>query len=162
MQWKRLHGNLKKIEGTGEEAVASLLENCEGMLAEEFASRIRGIKQEFDLVSVGEKEDDAMEVSEGKNTGDKSQVFVNQGCPKPHPLTKPRLIAFELVDTDEDDDNKSEDSDIAEVRTIPSKTGLKLSGWSKHKQSLGEVEVTREGGQVRKVCHNISWKVASY
>jgi len=119
----------------GEEAIAALLENSGGMSAKEFASRIHGIEQEFSLVSVGEGGDDTMEVLEGENTGDlnRSQVLVNQGCPKPHPLTKPRPITVESVDMDEDDDNESEDSDIAEVWTIPSKTRSKLSGRSKHK-----------------------------
>jgi len=145
-----------------EEAVATLLENSGRMSAKEFTSRIHGIEQEFGLVSVGEGGDNTMEVLDGENTGDKSQVFVNQGHPKPCPLTKPRPITFKLVDTDKDDDNESKDSDIAEVQTIPSKTGSKLSGRSKHKRSLGEVEVMREGGQVRKVCHNMSCKVTLY
>jgi len=130
--------------------MATLLENSGGMSAEEFASRIHSIEQEFRLVSVGEGGDDAMEVSDGENTEElnKSQNAGNQDCPKPHPLTKPRPIAFESVDTDEDNNNKSEDSDIAEVQTIPSKAGSKSLGRSKCKRSLGEVEVTREGGQV--------------
>jgi len=132
-----------------------LLENSGGMSAEEFSSKIRGIKQEFGLVSVGEGGDDAMEVSDGENTEDvnRSQVTGNQDRPKPCPLTQTRMIALELVDTDEDDDNESEDSDVVEVRTFPSKTGSKSSGRSKHKRSLGEVEATKEGGQGRKVRH---------
>ena len=63
----------------------------------------------------------------------RSQASVNQGCPKPHPLTKPRLIAFKSVDTDKNNENESEDSDIAEVHTLPSKAGSKLSGRSKRK-----------------------------
>ena len=148
----------------GREAMANLLENSEGMSAEDFASRIHSIKCEFGLVSVEEGGDNAMEVSEGENTGDlnRSHILVNQDHPKPCPLTKPRLITFELVDTDEDNDNESEDSDVMEVCTLPSKTGSKLSGRSKCKQSLGEVEVTREGGQGWKVCCKLSWKVTSY
>jgi len=134
----------------GEEAMAALLENSGGMSAEEFTSRIRSIEQEFGLVSVGEGGDDVMEVSDGENTEElnKSQNAGNQDHPKPHPLTKPRPIVFESVDTDKDDNNESEDSDVTEVWTIPSKAGLKLLGRSKHKRSLREVEVTREGGQV--------------
>jgi len=132
----------------GEEAMTILLENSGGMSAEEFSSKICGIKQEFGLVSVGEGGDDAMEVSDGENTEDvnRSQVTGNQDRPKPRPLTQTRTIALELVDTDEDDDNESEDSDVVEVRTFPSKTGSKSSGRSKRKRSLGEVEVTKEGG----------------
>ena len=98
-----------------------LLENCEGMLAKEFASKICSIEQEFGLVSVGEGGDDAMEVSEGKNTGDvnKSQNPGNQDYPKLCPLTKPGLITFELVDMDEDDENKSKDSDITQYPPRP-------------------------------------------
>ena len=134
----------------GEEVVAALLENSGGMLAEEFASRIHSIKQEFGLVSVGEGGDDAMEVLDGENTEDlnRSQNTGNQDRLKPHPLTKTRLIALESVDMDEDNDNESKDSDVAEVRTIPSKTGSKSLGRSNHKKSLGEVEVMRGGGQV--------------
>jgi len=144
--------------------MATLLENSEGMSAEDFASRICGIKYEFGLVSVGEGGDDAMEVSEEEHTGDvnRLQTLVNQGLLKPHPLTKPRLITFELVDTDEDDENESEDSDVAEVHTLPSKAGSKSSGRSKHKQSLGEVKVTRGGGQGQKVHHELFWKVTPY
>ena len=144
--------------------MAALLENSGGMSAEEFTSSIRSIEQEFGLVSVGEGGDNAMEVLDGENTEDlnRSQNTGNQDRLKPHPLTKPRLIAFEAVDTDEDNDNESKDSDIVEVRTIPSKTGSKLSGRSKCKRSLGEVEVTREGGQVQKVRHKLSCKVTLY
>jgi len=48
--------------------------------------------------------DNTIEVLEEENTGDmnKSQVFVNQGCLKPHPLTKPRPITFELMNMDDD------------------------------------------------------------
>jgi len=130
--------------------MATLLENSGGMSAEEFASRICSIKQEFGLVSVGEGGDDVMEVSDGENTEDsnRSQNTGNQDHPKPRPLTKPRPITLESVDMDEDDDNESEDSDVTEVRTIPSKAGLKSLGRLKCKRSLGKVEVTREGGQV--------------
>jgi len=130
--------------------MATLLENSGGMSAEEFTSSIRNIEQEFGLVSIGEGGDNAMEVSDGENTEDlnRSQNTGNQDRLKPRPLTKPRPITFEAVDTDEDNDNESEGSDVTEVRTIPSKTGLKSLGRSKHKQSLGEVEVMREGGQV--------------
>ena len=130
--------------------MSALLENSGGMSAKEFASRIHGIEKEFGLVSVGEGEDDTMEVLDGENTEDlnRSQNTGNQDHPKPRPLTKTRLIALESVDTDEDNDNESKDSDITEVQTIPSKTGLKSSGRLKCKRSLGEVEVTREGGQV--------------
>ena len=76
------------------------------------------------------------------------RISGNQDCLTPRPLTKPRPITFESVDMDEDNDNESKDSDVAKVWTIPSKAGLKSSGRSKHKRSLGEVEVTREGGQV--------------
>ena len=121
----------------GEEAMAALLENSGGMLAEEFASRIHSIEQEFRLVSVGEGGDDAMEVSDGENTEElnKSQNAGNQDRPKPRPLTKPRPITFESVDTDKDDDNKSEDSDVTEVWTIPSK------------------ESEMPSGQTRSLCH---------
>jgi len=97
--------------------VSTLLENSGGMSAEEFASRIRSIEQEFRLVSVGEGGDDTMEVSDGENTEElnKSQNAGNQDRPKPHPLTKPRPITFESVDTDKDGGSKSEDSDVAEV-----------------------------------------------
>jgi len=146
----------------GEEAMTILLENSGGMSAEEFSSKICGIEQEFGLVSVGEGGDDAMEVSEGEITGDRSQVLVNQGHPKPRPLTKPMPIAIDSVDMDEDGDNESEDSDVAEVWTIPSKARSKLSGRSKRKRSLGEVEVTREGVPVRKVHRKMFWRVALY
>ena len=63
---------------------------------------------------------------------------------------------------DEDNENESKDSDVMEVHTLPSKTGSKLSGKLKCNQSLGEVEVMREGGQGRKVCCELSWKVALY
>jgi len=94
-----------------------------------------------------------MEVSDGENTEDvnRSQVTGSQDRPKPRPLTQTRTIALESVDTDEDDDNQSDDSDVIEVRTVPSKTGSKSSGRSKRKRSLGEVEVAKEGGQGRKV-----------
>jgi len=71
----------------GEKAMATLLENSEGMLAKEFASRIRGIEWEFGLVSIGEGGDNTMEVSEGENTGDvnRSQNLGNQN----HPMMGP-------------------------------------------------------------------------
>jgi len=60
--------------------MAALLENSGGMSAEEFASRICSIKQEFSMVSIGEGGDDAMEVSDGENTEDlnRSQNTGNQ------------------------------------------------------------------------------------
>jgi len=123
-----------------EEAMATLLENSEEMLAKDFALRICSIECEFGFVSVGEGGDDIIEVLEKENTGDvnRLQIPINQDHLKPCPLTKPRPIAFKSVNMDEDNENESKDSDIVEVHTLPSKTRSKLLGRSKHKQSLGE------------------------
>jgi len=67
---------------------------------------------------------------------------------------KPGPLTINSIGSDDDKDDKSVESEIAEVLPCPSKAGSKLSRGLKHKRSLGEVEVKTEqvrGGEVQKV-----------
>ena len=102
-----------------------------------------------------------MVVSQDENRAESGEVEGLQGKgekgqPRPRPLTKMRGIMIDSIGSDNDEDNKSMGSEVAEVHPHPSKAGLKSSGRLKHKRSLGEVEVKTEqvkGGGGHKVHH---------
>jgi len=101
--------------------------------------------------------EDMMVVSQEDNMVESGKVGGLQGegekgWPKPRPLTKVRAIAIDSIGSDDNKDNESMESEVAEVHPHPSKAGSKSSGGSKHKRSLGEVEVKTEQGRGRKVC----------
>jgi len=137
----------------GEEAVTSLLEDNNTLSSKAFNLKLREIELQFGLGVMEDRMDDTMVVSQEENRTESGKVGGSQGegekgQPKPRPLTKVRAIAIDSIGSDEDDeDDDSMESEIIEVRPCPSKAGLKLSGGSKHKRSLGEVEVKTE--QVR-------------
>jgi len=148
----------KERQVAGEEAIVTLLEDSDSLSAEDFAVKLHDIECEFGLAMV---EDDRMEVSQGKEvTGSgefqRSQAKGDKSQPRPRPLTKVRAIAIDSVGSDDDEDNDSMASEIAEILPHSSKAGSKSSGGLKHKRSLGEVKVKTEqvrGGGGCKVCH---------
>ena len=141
----------------GEEAVTGLLEDNDTLLSEAFNLKLREIELQFGLGVMEDQMDDTMVVSQEENRAESGEVGGSQGKgekgrPKPRPLTKVRAIAINSIGSDEDDeDNDSMESEIVEVRPCPSKARSKSSGGSKHKRSLGEVEVKTEQVRGRKV-----------
>jgi len=145
-----------------EEAVVALLEDSDSLSVEDFAIKLHDIECEFGLATVEEEKDDRMEVSQGEEvTGSgefqRLQVKGDKSQPRPRPLTKVRAIVIDSVGSDGDEDNNSMVSEIMEVLPHSSKAGSKSSGGSKHKRSLGEVEVKTEqvrgGGGIRCIVH---------
>jgi len=122
----------------GEEAVITLLEGSEGLSAEDFATKLCDIECECGFALVEEEKNDRMEVSQGEDvigTGEvkESQIKGEKSWPKPRPLTKVRVITIDSIGLEEDEDNDSMDSKIAEVHPCLSKAGSKLSGGLKDK-----------------------------
>jgi len=140
---------------TGEEAVASLLEDNNTLLSEAFHLKLREIELQYGLGVMEDQMDDRMVVSQEDNRAESGIVEGSQGKggngrPRPRPLIKVRLIAINSIGSDKDDD--SMESEIVELHPRPSKAGSKSSGGSKHKRSLGDAEVKTEQVRGHKVC----------
>jgi len=136
----------------GEESVTGLLEGNDVLLPEAFDLKLREIELQYGLGSMEDEMEDRMVVSQEENRAESGKVERSQGEGeksqlKPRPLTKARTIAINSVGSDKDEDDASMELEVAEVCPCPSKAGSKLSGGSKCKRSLGEVEVKVE--QVR-------------
>jgi len=119
---------------------------------EDFAVKLHDIEHEFGLATIKEEKDDRMEVSQGEDVigsgkFERLQIKGDKGWPRPRPLTKVRVIVIDSVGSDENEDDDSMVSGVAEVLPCFSKARSKSSGGLKHKRSLGEVEVKTE--QVR-------------
>jgi len=111
--------------------------------------------------------EDMMVVSQEDNMVESGKVGGLQGegekgWPKPRPLTKVRAITIDSIGLDKDEDNESMESEVTEVHPYPSKAGSKSSGGSKHKRSLGEVEVKTEQVRGHKVCRQLLCAVTEY
>jgi len=144
-----------------------LLEDNNALSPKAFNLKLREIELQYGLGAMEDWVEDMMVVSQDDNMVESGEVGGLQGegekgWPKPRPLTKVRAIAINSVGLDEDEDDESMKSEVAELHPCPSKTGLKSSGGSKHKRSLGEVEVKTEQVRGHKVHHQSLCAVAEY
>jgi len=110
----------------GEEAIASLLEDNNALSPEAFDLKLREIELQYGLGAMEDQMEDMMVVSQDHNMVESGEVGGLQGegekgWPKPRPLTKVRAIAINSVGSDEDEDDESMKSEVAELHPAPQK-----------------------------------------
>ena len=144
-----------------------MLEDNNALSPKAFNLKLREIELQYGLGAMEDWVEDMMVVSQDDNMVESGEVGGLQGegekgQPKPRPLTKVRAISIDSVSSDNDKDDESMESEVAELHPRPSKAESKSSGGSKHKRSLGEVDVKTEQVRGRQVRRQLLCVVTEY